>query len=517
MVSNGVYQRKDEGGVTSGTHVSSHSKISNYNSGERDYEEIMDMGNDKHDYHHLQRPSPPMPHPSSSRNATFNFTPPTEFHSMSTLTSQLGQVPSSRGPGVGEREAMHQFQARKGSTIGIGPEDHVYRELEQTSPSNLTPVVQTTGAGKDIYRSPTVSDSPDSAQLFGGKGTMPSMQTDTGIFGYPANESLYTPTFDPSQSARVQQGGLENVPETGTMFSEPVNPTAFPVHNYEEIPKPQYETPIITRKKAMSTSSSVPPPVASQSATGGRPRTNSGTRYETEMPQALSEDRSQYSKLVRPEPLAFNTASPFYSELGSSLPDEVVVKPQIDKGIFSRSTAELSKRDMVSLGGNLDRGFTVPSNLGAMGVVVNRASSSSTTDSLSSYIAHLQANESNKMVTDFQMDGLLFYSVESSTPPDVEEIQFQHGSCKRNASLNAGPRKTASLQGNEQKRAWSEERGDTGISMNRSGHGFSGSAIESNNICGVHMSTGAAKLHRDLRVNGFDPRLGEYARSKTMV
>lgn len=509
MISNGLYQqRKEEGAITSGTHVSSHSQISDYNTLEgRDYEEI-DMGHDKNDYHHLQRPSPPLH--MSSRNHTFQLTPPLELHSMSTLTSQMGNIPTR------ERELLKQ---QEGATPGV-PEDHVYRELEQTT--SMNPGAPRVGGIKDIYRSPTTSDSPDSAQIFGGRGTMPSMTTETGVFGY-TNESLYSPTFELSQSARVQKGGLENVPETGTMFHEPVNPTAFPVHNYEKISNPQYEQPVITGKKTSSTSS-VPPPTQSNS-TGIRPRasSNASTRYETELPQMHQENESQYSKLVRPvetpsaipeglDPTNNSIASPFYAELGCSLPDAAVPRPHLDRGVFSHSSAELSRQGR-AYPNKAERGFTVPSQPSATGYnVVNRGPSvSSATDSNSSYITRLQENDES--VTDFQLDGILFNESRSQPAPDMTEVH-QHNSCQRNASFEARGRNG----GPRGQRAWSEERTDVGYpnrAMNKTG--FSGSAIDGHSFSSHGQHISATKMHRDLRANGFDPRLAEYARTKTMV
>ena len=538
MVSNGLYQRKDEGAVTSGTHVSSHSQISDYNTLEgRDYEEI-DMGDDKHDYHHLQRPSPPLH--VSGRNQTFQFTPPQEFNSMSTLTSQLGNIPPRERELLKQQQRQNTLPANTGST---STEEHVYRELEQTSSTSLIPGAIHGGGVKDIYRSPTNSDSPDSAQLFGGgRGTMPSMGTgETVVFGYPPNESLYSPTFDPPPSARVQKGGLENVPETGTMFVEPENPTAFPVHKYEQIggaPEPQYEKPIISRKKSSSTSST-PPAAQSANAGGTRPRTNSNasTRYETELPQGHQRETasggdsdSQYSKLVRPAdppstipesgtlgPPNNSIASPFYAELGSSLPNDMVTRPQLDSAVFSHSSAELSRqgRTHPNPGGKVERGFTVPSQVSATGynVVQRGPSVSSATDSLSSYITRLQ--ETDEHETDLQLDGILFSANESRSQPAPDMgAGLQHGTCpRRNASFGARRK-----DGPRGQRAWSEERRDMGYSeLGMSKSGFSSSAMDGRGFHSHAPQNPATKMHRDLRANGFDPRLGDYARTKTMV
>lgn len=586
LVSNGLYQRKDEGGITSGTHASSHSQISDYNTLEgRDYEEI-DMGDDKHDYHHLQRPSPPLH--ISGRNQTFQMTPPNsatggvghasllhqqqELHSMSTLTSQLGNGIPQR-----ERELLQQQQQGalsdgnfKSVTLGgATANDHIYRELEQTSPLNPSTLPPPHHPHQhhpqhhkpDIYRSPTNSDSPDSARLFGGgsssgRGTVGGATGGGGgVFGYP-NESLYSPTFDlPAGGARVQKGGLENVPETGTVFDEPANPTAFPVHNYEKIERgagPEYEQPISTKRKTPSTSSG--PPVAAAAAAvsrsssiGGRPRasSNASTRYETELPQQQLHiggtgegvgmgigDESQYSKLVRPvetptglDPNSNSFASPFYAELGTGFPDVPVApvsRPPPERPVptFSHSSAELSRHGRGAYPGKIERGFTMPSqsqpSASGYNVITRGPSSvSSGADSISAYAARLQ--EADEM--DAQLDSVLF-NESRSQPAPVSDEHHVYNSCQRNASF--GPR--TRTDGHRGQRAWSEERrGDVSgqggySSMDKSG--FSSSAMGGHAL-GSHIpsaaTTASTKMHRDLRTNGFDPRLGECVRTKTMV
>lgn len=494
MVSNGLYQRKDDGGVTSGTHFSSHSQISDYNTlnHERDYE-VIDMGEDKHDYHHLQRPSPPMP--PGGRN--FSFTPPKEFQSMNTLTSQMGGVAASSDA------FQHGKMSKNGSFLAtsrsVDPEKHVYRELEEVA----TPSADSqTGLIKDIYRSPTVSNSPDSAQIFS-RGAFPSMPVDSGVFGYP-NESLYTPNAETSVPGRIQKGGLENVPETGTMFCEPANPTAFPVHKYEKIPssEAEYETPISTRGKTLASSS--PLTLAPASQTGEtRPRTDSGARYETEIPQALAED-SQYSKLTRPHEALMVSSSatvPLYSEM---VPQEMSGDQGPDSGVFSRSTAELSKQDVAArrFSGRSDQGGTAGTSGG--GVVNRNSSISSATDSLAAYAAQLQGMSGTS-----DMDGLLFNEQDSHSQGPV------HQSCKRNGSLDVTTKNGSIPQ--HQKRAWSEERRETFSTGMNNRSGFSSSAIDSHSLSSHGRSMGAPKMHREMRANGIDLGLGDYARSKTMV
>lgn len=500
MVSNGIYQRKDEGGVTSGTHFSSHSQISDYNTlNERDYE-VIDMGEDKHDYHHLQRPSPPM----LPGGRSFNFTPPKEFHSMSTLTSQIGGATVSRDAfQCGKMSQNGSFLAKSASE---GPEEHVYRELEQTMPSSAGPLL---GPVNDIYRSPTDSDSPDSAHLYS-RGLVPSMPaTDSGTF-----ESLYSPDLESSISSRMQPGGLENVPETGQIFSEPVNPTAFPVHKYELIPRetPQYETPVTTTRVKAVTSPLILP---GSQASDGRPRTNSGARYETELPPPTLVEESQYSKLMRPaETLpVLSSANPMYSELSSQ--ELSTESAHESKDTFSQSTAELSKQRPHEVKRFSEKVCSMPPHVDSSGGVNNRTSSvSSATDSLASYIAQLQVSAGEKSATD--MEGLLF-SEQDAHSQGAEDVRPQpQDGRRRNGSLYNGSRKDNGYQ--QLQRAWSEERRET-VSNGMKMSGFSSSAMDSRSFSGHGHGTRAAalKIHRDLRVNGIDLRLGDYARSKTMV
>lgn len=506
MVSNGVYQRKGEGGVTSGTHFSSHSLISD-NNDNRDYE-VVDVADSKHDYHRLHRPSPPML--PSGRNATFSFASPKEFQSMSTLTSRLGNKPLPSQPGNlltsqpgnpatkemlqrGEIDSKVVFPMVAKNSTSRGLDNHVYRELEMTS------VDPTSGGGtvKDIYRSPTSTESPGS--LRGPNNPAEPHH----VFDYQ-NESLYSPRD--FESARIQQGGLINVPETGTMFHEPDNPMAFPTHNYEMIlpNSKEYETPICTRKK----SSSSPAPPAAATPSESRPRADSSARYEMQ----ASMEESQYSKLTHPTvgSAAIATQQPIYSELSTQ--SSTGTPPE--NGSFSL-------QEMPKLSGMHDpttsNGLTVPSHVGvAVGVVDNRGPSvSSATDSLASYIAHLQTN-SQPMATNCKIENFLVEGPMTS-PGAGGGAHYHHPGCERKASLEAEgaePRKSGLKA-----RAWSEEREDPFLNMNGlSRSDFAGfSDVLGGNRNHERQASAPMRVHRDLQPNGLDPRLGEFVRSKTMV
>ena len=515
MVSNGLYQRKGEEGITSGTHVSSHSQISDYSTlQERNYEVIeVVVDSDKQDYHHLQRPSPPML--PNERGTNFNFTPPKEFNSMSTLTSQLGGTPGSRE--MFQYGKLMNSSGSSGGTLPNGPDGHVYRELEHVD-SGQGPQV------KDIYRSPTESD-----QFFSHRGTLPS---DSVRFGFH-NEGLYSPNFDSSLSSRVQPGGLENVPETGTMFSEPQNPTAFPVHQYEKISRenegPQYETPITSRAKTMTTSSSATPINAAPPVTtiGSRSRMNSGARYETEVAQIqqTETEESPYNKLRRPSGAQPSSVThPMYSELRSQESEGSLC---LDKHMLphSHSSAELQRQQdtVASRNAHANKGFTVPAHMMSMapGGVGDVSSTLSPIDSLSSYATRLQ--EGDALMTDNQIDGALFNEQGSGNSQSALMEHQHHRSCQRNPSLERPPRGGGGGAGENRKsglrhdqRAWSEEPVQPFTNGRLVPSGFSGSTA----LTGYSRHDNVVSpptTCRDVRVNGMDMRLGEYTRSKTMV
>ena len=218
--------------------------------GEREYEVIGFFDSkQQQQYSHLHRPSPP-PLPNSlpnGRSATLGFSSPSgQFQSMSTLASeQMGDVGSTSlvAPSRGLSSTL--------PNVGGAPEHHVYRELE--NPSSLS-------------NSPNNSSPPNSANPFerGDSSTQLLPGPLSKVQGGPyrkyssdstqssnLHESLYSPTTPiNSFTTSVLQHGLEDIPETGIMFAEPNEPTAFPVHEYEAIPTAakektaNYETPV---------------------------------------------------------------------------------------------------------------------------------------------------------------------------------------------------------------------------------------------------------------------------------
>ena len=512
MVPNGLYQQKDESGVTSSTHFTANT-LSDYNTlGERDYEVVDVADSNKRDYHHLQRPSPPMV--PNGRNATFSFIPPKQaFHSMSTLTSQTGGTKgTTRDPVQQEGLQTSRVYSKSASE---GPDGHLYRELEDVSPN---PDTRPGGHVGDIYRSPTLPpNSANSAHLF----------NEGGISFDNPNESLYSPSFEASQLSRVQPGGLENMPETGTMFVEPSRPTAFPVHKYEKIQDgsdPQYETPIITRKKNGPSTSS---PITNKTNNGGeiRPRTSSGARYETEVQPSFVPE-NPYHKLVRlseDNGTPKNGSSPavnpaVYSELSSA---SLNLKMSANESMSSQTTdseitidekpgnfpEKFSVLFPLSLPADLSNGFTSP--------IYRPPDITTPTESMSAYRTRSQEEKGAVNTEAFKSP----HGVDS--PTKVNEVPH-HASIRRNISEDRPATSSHNVLQNLQRRAWSEERSSGSPNVAKSSS-LTMTTKPQNRTLNEHQqgqrlqSSNVPKVYKDLRVNGLDPRVGEFMRSKTTV
>ena len=110
---------------------------------------------------------------------------------------------------------------------------HIYKTLE---------------SGDELARSSCASSSPGTPSAFdrahsAQSSVVPTRDQDWGR----ANESLYQ---EGGLSNPMYPFGLERVPETGSIFDEPPNPTSFPVTVYEDVPvvTASYETPVISKK-----------------------------------------------------------------------------------------------------------------------------------------------------------------------------------------------------------------------------------------------------------------------------
>ena len=168
---------------------------------------------------------------------------------MSTLTSQMNGVDGS--------PTKSGFSTLPSRPPPYNGETHVYGELED--PATTLPAGHIPNDG--IYRSPTNSSPPDSAKYFDHSSSsaqlLPPLPPARGTSGprkgsnastdSSLNESLYNPAFGGSGQ---YPHALEKIPETGTMFPDPPNPTAFPVNEYECIPGiSEYEMPVSSKKQ----------------------------------------------------------------------------------------------------------------------------------------------------------------------------------------------------------------------------------------------------------------------------
>lgn len=585
MVSNGLYHHKEDGAVTSGTHISSHSQISDYETlGERDYE-VIDCSN-KHDYQHLQRPS--FPNNNGGRNATFNggLSSAKELQSMSTLASQrLGTVGGAGGGAGGPPPSLphnHRGLRNWTGTIPVrssseGPPPlesesateaagHVYRTLDPGPPSahrqhqhqhhqrapanpNTRPVVM------DIYRSPTAtSDSPDNAHPSFFRTGMSTIGGGTGEFQQLVGgeeDAMYSPNPDDIQ-LHIQSGGLENMPETGRFFPEPQNPTAFPVHKYEQIAgsSGQYEIPLTLaertkRSATAATTISTSPMTGQQVGNAGpsnetrsrtttansdqplvgsvegheiHPRTNSG-RYETEMlPAAAAKTTSaastQYHKLARLTSdrsltLLSEKRGLNYSELGAaSLSDEN------DSTSSKKSLVEARNETAPPPGG-------VPyhmhaSNPAATGGRQSGYSSASSASEMNIVDATMTTNATLMGDNGLQSDSVFKTDHQAESYTQYDQQYLHH--CGRNGSLDETTAQARDFPVMHQTRAKSEERRDAMMVPQSSRHAYPlYSSEEYEDHHQGSQTVGSRSIIRELRTNGLDPRVGEYVRSKTMV
>ena len=205
---------------------------SDYNTlGERDYEVIKVFDHDpshfdsKQTYQRLQRPSltkgssvtmgPDLP----SRNGTRHLQSATTLTSAEVLSKEFRRGDSASA-------IMLPPHIRHNSTSpGSSQAPHEYRTLEE---------VRDRGT---YFGSPTDSSPPDSAKYFEHGDSMTKLiphsryraasTKSTDTVGSNANESLYNPLGSPLFNV------LGDIPETGSVFPEPPNPTAFPVPAYD--------------------------------------------------------------------------------------------------------------------------------------------------------------------------------------------------------------------------------------------------------------------------------------------
>ncbi len=467
MVTNGLYQQKEDNSFTTGTHQSSHMQIADYNTlGERDYE-IIDVNECKKDYNHLQRPSPPTG--PGGRNGTFVFASSKEFHSMSTLTSQQGGGATRSGGAAGNNNRAANGMQSVGNRQGVavqhgvmspaagagmfppksaseGPEDHVYRELEWKTQAAVTslglpsaqPPMNNAATLPSIYRSPTDSVPPESARSLNKRFMREGI--DAIDEGGPQH-AMFFPADN--QFNGVQPAGLQNKPETGNMFAEPPNPASFPVHNYEKVAgEAEYETPIVTRKNRPAAAAIAPPPptqaAGRSSQNSMRPRSDSaGIRYETELTQSLGANGTgggHYHRLVRNSgDHSCNSREASRQDFDDTVTDITSVTMEDD---FMTMDRALTLNGTLTSRNDSDvHAFDNPTSHSAHASfqedksrflgnsIYDPRSSSSATESLSSYTDHLQVEGDEEPINDalFQEIAASLGAVPESTALSMTE------------------------------------------------------------------------------------------------
>lgn len=285
MVSNEIYRSTDNN-FSSPTHFSEYNTL-----GEREYEVIgFFASKEQQQYSHLHRPSPP-PLPLSlpqGTSVTMGFSPPNrQIKSIDTLESErLGEI--NVAPQI---PARHDYPNPLTMLDGAS-QHHVYRELENpnfhsNSPSDLSP----------IQSEAPFERGDSSTQLLPGPlsnahgGPYRKYSTDSSQSSN-INESLYSPVTP----LTALHNGLEDIPETGIMFNEPNDPSAFPVHEYEVIPSG-------SSTKKMPSSNELPSHGAEDDhRVGARRQSRASVKscnYETDPKLDLGQETVTYSSMAR--------------------------------------------------------------------------------------------------------------------------------------------------------------------------------------------------------------------------
>ena len=230
LIPNGAYLQRDTESQDAFANSTLHSQsitvpgFSDYNIlGERDYE-VIDIGEAKQDYHRLQRP-PALPLDRRFRStlgSTSIKSAGVQSSSTIVATNACSTSELMRGNGLitgcGGEVEVADAGARNMTAVGLPVSFLEHND----SRAELLP--------DDIHKLKSVSEA---------SGTLDS----------DVHESLYSTNALPAQPF---YHALEKVPETGTMFPEPGDPTAFPVHEYEYVPSTLgvYETPVPSKKNS---------------------------------------------------------------------------------------------------------------------------------------------------------------------------------------------------------------------------------------------------------------------------
>lgn len=234
LIPNGAYQRDTESqeAFANSTLLPNHPQsitvpgYSDYNLlGERDYE-VIDIVETKQDYHRLQRP-PALPLDrryratlgSSSLKSTGVQSSSTIAATNACNTSELVRgngLPTGCSGGVDAEDAGTLEMTTAGLPVGFLEHNDSRAEL---LPDHIHKLKSVSEAGETL--------------------------------GSDVHESLYSKNPSPAQPF---YHALDEVPKTGTMFLEPGDPTAFPVHEYEYVPSHLcvYETPVPSKRARLS-------------------------------------------------------------------------------------------------------------------------------------------------------------------------------------------------------------------------------------------------------------------------
>ena len=526
MVNNELYHKEDEAMMT-GTHSLTHSKISDYNTlGERDYEVIDVKDECKQDYNLLHRPSPPVI--AGVRNATFMVVSSKEFHSMSTLTSQVGTKVNKGVVGqaaMPTESALQQDVANPDvrnplKSASVEPECHVYRELEHNvwnfdSPSPT--VAPHANAARNVPTTPSVyqtlddATSANNARSVTHKRGTGMLQGINGIDKRDPHEGFISLshtaiTLESAQYNRIQHGGLENKPETGHVFTEPLNPTSFPVHKYEKISSSDYEVPTPIKSTPMSLAPAL-------SLTGECERRKIGGRYEMEHDQSFKDDTTNNNQLkpisvdedYKNDSLLFPNSETCFPSLGVEERSSFI-ESQADQGNNANHSLAFDNPTSVSLSSSFQE-HASDFNAHTTEKSIDRPQNISlTSDFLSSHINHFQHDrkEENRPTRGPFMD---------------ETITYPEADGQVNERVETSPITLGVTQMEMKEKTWREERQDhNSLLLNGSTHPVL--SDEHRDMRESHQfQSQPPRTCRNIHMNGDDLGHAEYTRSvlKTVV
>lgn len=213
------------------THSTQVPDFSAYNTlGERDYE-VIDIRDDKNEYHRLHRPH------QMARQTSL----PTGR--LVSTSSSASTQPLLVEPGRSDLVVRSAQRGLDNPHYDVANGDAPPLPPHNSSRSTSSPDLyhHTDGSLPLVNGRPTRRTTSSSARA--AMGTATPSSTAALIYDDP-HEALYTPGAMDG-SGQVHHA-LQTVPETGTMFPEPTNPSSFPVHVYDYVAAalPPYEVPV---------------------------------------------------------------------------------------------------------------------------------------------------------------------------------------------------------------------------------------------------------------------------------